>query len=127
MTIGTGDPFPFGRMDFIVFVLRILLAPGHSAHKPITQIEIKGRRHNSCHSVDVREQGKETTVEEQFRAESECTEGGARTVKPVARVPKEVRREESTGTRRANNYNEGFLCGRKYVVVVVGNFRLGID
>ena len=126
MTI-LADQFPIGRMDSVVFILLVLLEPGCSGDKPITHIEIKTRRHNRRCSIDVREQGKETTIEEHIGAQSQSSEGEARTVEPVARVTKDPGMKRFLGTRRSNNHYEGFLCGGKYVVILVGNLDLGIN
>jgi hypothetical protein len=120
--IGIIDRNPVSRM---VFVLP-LVDPALNFDRPTPPIHVESVGHNSCFPVDVREEGKETTLEEHVVAESESAARIARTANPVARVAEIPIRKWRFGTRRSKNHDHGLLAGHKRVVILVVNSDFGI-
>ena len=109
------DQFPIGG---IIGVPLIHFVPCYNA--PI--LHISSSEHNRCNSVDAREEGKETPLQEHFGAESQCTNG----VWAVAGVVKSTGRK-LVRARHSKNYDEGFVCVANYVVILASNLNFAID
>lgn len=116
------DRIPISRMVFV----SPLLSPFHNLDRPTPPIHVESVGHNSCCPVDVREEGKQTTLEEYIGAEGESAARIDRTANPVARVAEIPNRKLRFGIRCSKNHDHGLLAGHECVVILVVNLELGV-